>query len=286
MKFTENLRNKKGITLVALVVTIVVLLILAGVTIASLTGDNGILGKVGEAKEQTDLAGIREEVILLWNETQIEVAGKGYTNDQIADIFEEKLKANDPDATVTYQPSNNTYEVNYKDHMFEVQPAGELTNNREDVVNDIEDALENIDKGATGEDKAEQIQEELNKKDPDSTAEYNPETGNVDVNHGGYEAEVDENGNITIVGPEVDKNINITSQPESVTATEGDKVTFEVKATGAGELSYQWYKSTTNSTTNGTEIAGENGSTYTIDSVTIDDNNTYYYCIVTQNYKD
>ena len=284
-KLQENKRGANGITLVALVVTIVVLLILAGITIASLTGDNGILGKVGEAKEQTDLAQIREEVILLWNETQIEVAGKGYTNDQIADIFEEKLKEKDPDATVKYQPSNDTYEVDYKDHMFEVQISGELTNNREDVVNDIEDAFDNIDKDLAGEDKADQIQDELNKKDPDSTAEYDPDTGNTDINHGGYEAEVDEDGNITIIGPEQDKNINIISQPESVEATEGDRVTFEVEATGAGELSYQWYKSTTNLATNGTEIDGENGSTYTIDAVKIDDNNTYYYCIVTQNYE-
>lgn len=34
--------NSKGITLIALVITIIVLLILAGITIATLTGDNGI----------------------------------------------------------------------------------------------------------------------------------------------------------------------------------------------------------------------------------------------------
>ena len=33
--------NRKGITLIALVITIIVLLILAGVTVATLTGDNG-----------------------------------------------------------------------------------------------------------------------------------------------------------------------------------------------------------------------------------------------------
>ena len=37
--------NQKGITLIALVITIIVLLILAGVSIAMLTGDNGILTK-------------------------------------------------------------------------------------------------------------------------------------------------------------------------------------------------------------------------------------------------
>ena len=39
----NHVKGKKGITLIALVITIIVLLILAGVTIATLTGDNGIL---------------------------------------------------------------------------------------------------------------------------------------------------------------------------------------------------------------------------------------------------
>ena len=245
-KLQEKKKGANGITLVALVVTIVVLLILAGVTIATLTGDNGILGKVGEAKEQTDLAQIREEVILLWNETQIEVAGKGYTNDQIADIFEEKLKEKDPDATVKYQPSNDTYEVDYKDHMFEVQISGELTNNREDVVNDIEDALDNIDKDTTGEDKADQIQDELNKKDPDSTAEYDPDTGNTDINHGGYEAEVDEDGTITIIGPEQDKNINIKDAIMRMKQKFADNVstaqTYKSKNTGTEDPKKTYWK--------------------------------------------
>ena len=59
----ENERNIKlliktsnGITLIAFVITIIVLLILAGVTIATLTGDNGILGKANDAKTQTEQA--------------------------------------------------------------------------------------------------------------------------------------------------------------------------------------------------------------------------------------
>ena len=48
--------KEKGITLIALVITIIVLLILAGVTIATLTGDNGILTKASEAKEKTEEA--------------------------------------------------------------------------------------------------------------------------------------------------------------------------------------------------------------------------------------
>ena len=47
-------KGNKGITLIALVITIIVLLILAGVTIAALSGDNGILRRATEAKEQTN----------------------------------------------------------------------------------------------------------------------------------------------------------------------------------------------------------------------------------------
>ena len=51
-----KVKTNKGITLIALAITIIVLLILAGVTIAMLTGNNGILTKVKEAKEKTKQA--------------------------------------------------------------------------------------------------------------------------------------------------------------------------------------------------------------------------------------
>ena len=46
----KELRNTKGITLIALVITIIVLLILAGVSIAMLTGDNGIITQANKSK--------------------------------------------------------------------------------------------------------------------------------------------------------------------------------------------------------------------------------------------
>ena len=56
--------NRKGITLIALVITIIVLLILAGVTIATLTGDNGILTRASEASEETKQSNAEEQVKL------------------------------------------------------------------------------------------------------------------------------------------------------------------------------------------------------------------------------
>ena len=61
MKFKGKMRKKQGITLISLVVTIIVLLILAGVTIAALTGENGILNRAAEAKEKTEEAQRKEE---------------------------------------------------------------------------------------------------------------------------------------------------------------------------------------------------------------------------------
>ena len=53
MKKTKEARRNKGITLIALVITIIILLILAGISIATLTGDNGIITSVKTAKINT-----------------------------------------------------------------------------------------------------------------------------------------------------------------------------------------------------------------------------------------
>ena len=56
--------QEKGITLIALVVTIIVLLILAGISISMLTGQNGILNRASEAKQNTGTAQTEELVKL------------------------------------------------------------------------------------------------------------------------------------------------------------------------------------------------------------------------------
>lgn len=56
--------KEKGITLIALVITIIVLLILAGVAISTLTGDNGVLTKAVSSREKTDIAETKEQIKL------------------------------------------------------------------------------------------------------------------------------------------------------------------------------------------------------------------------------
>ena len=59
-----NTRKERGITLIALVVTLITLLILAGITITTLFGENGIINKAQKAKEETQNAMIKEGEVL------------------------------------------------------------------------------------------------------------------------------------------------------------------------------------------------------------------------------
>ncbi len=70
-----NFKRKEGITLIALVITIIVLLILAGVSIAILTGDNGILTQANKAKEENEKAEIIEKIRIDIAEVQSENEG-------------------------------------------------------------------------------------------------------------------------------------------------------------------------------------------------------------------
>ena len=89
---TKAFKSTKGITLIALVVTIIILLILAGVSIAMLTGNNGVLTKAGEAKVRTGDAGDLEKI-------QLEVAG---SFDESGKINLAKLKSNFDENGISY----------------------------------------------------------------------------------------------------------------------------------------------------------------------------------------
>lgn len=84
MNFRKQKKTNKGITLIALVITIIVLLILAAVSIATLTGDNGIVKKAITAKDKTNLENERERLELIKTSVAIDHNGK-ITVDQYID---------------------------------------------------------------------------------------------------------------------------------------------------------------------------------------------------------
>ena len=76
----KNLENQKGITLVALVVTIIVLLILAGVSLSLVAGGDGILTRASTAVDETEIAAAKEQLELLIAETQTAFYEEKYVN--------------------------------------------------------------------------------------------------------------------------------------------------------------------------------------------------------------
>ena len=90
----QKLKNEKGITLVALVITIIVLLILAGVTLSMVMGDSGIFGKANQAKEQTQLSNAEEIIKLAVLENKVKsVSGDAdaLTNEELKTEIGKKL---------------------------------------------------------------------------------------------------------------------------------------------------------------------------------------------------
>ena len=76
-------KSSKGITLIALVITIIVLLILAAVSIATLTGENGILTRAQDAKEQTIIGREKEQVELAYSSASANKLGENVTSGEL-----------------------------------------------------------------------------------------------------------------------------------------------------------------------------------------------------------
>ena len=75
MNFKGKIQRKSGITLISLVVTIVILLILAGITIGTLTGNNGLLTRAQQAKTETEKSEIKDEISVALSSAQIQHEG-------------------------------------------------------------------------------------------------------------------------------------------------------------------------------------------------------------------
>ena len=106
-------KNNKGITLIALVITIIVLLILAGVTIATLTGENGILTQANKAKTSNEEGEAKEMFALISNEWMIE---KNTGNKNLDEFLKSKVDSNKIDSYSnngdgTYTIKLNSYET-------------------------------------------------------------------------------------------------------------------------------------------------------------------------------
>ncbi|MBR3134790.1 MAG: leucine-rich repeat domain-containing protein [Clostridia bacterium] len=105
----KNKMKERGITLIALVVTIIVLLVFAGVTINLALGNRGLISRTQEVASKSKEETIKEEVSLAWNGVQVDGISKGWDINQKASKLGEEISAER-----VYAEGNNVKVVNYK----------------------------------------------------------------------------------------------------------------------------------------------------------------------------
>ena len=132
-------KNKKGITLIALVITIIVLLILAGIAISMLNGENGIINKAVKARNGMDEAKAIECIKLSMTAAR--------TNTNKTDVSEEDLKSEldkyFDNAEVTQTGSNN-YVIEIDGKIYKINNGQVTTGYEKETITDgvIADANE------------------------------------------------------------------------------------------------------------------------------------------------
>lgn len=116
-----------GITLIALVVSIILLLILAGASISMLTGQNGILNKAREAKEITEISSEKEKIELAY--TNLYTKYMTNNNEKIKNDIENDLQKLLGENKITVTNCGNGLDVliNEKNYYYTIEEDGTIT---------------------------------------------------------------------------------------------------------------------------------------------------------------
>ena len=155
--------KEKGITLVALVVTIVVLIILASISVYALIGQNGIIERVKQAKEQTIIYQYKEKIEIIKTETRLKYNNVDITLEKLKNEFDsdrqkywigaveivadngmEKIRINTKDGYVFYITEDTT-EYRGKGQVSEIILAEDVSYTPQDIdwkVDDVKQALD------------------------------------------------------------------------------------------------------------------------------------------------
>ena len=128
VKRGEKLKNQKAITLIALVITIIVLLILAAVSIATLTGENGILTEAGNSKTQTEIGEEKEAIGLAYNGAKTEKLGGEITAEDLNTQFTKNgvnaTASGTGTITVEFPDTGRSYKIDNNGNVTEMIAVG------------------------------------------------------------------------------------------------------------------------------------------------------------------
>lgn len=127
--------DNKGITLIALVVTIIVLLILATVGITTLMGENGMIAKAIKAKEEHIIAMEIEQIQIAYLACEMNVRGTQRVTDT---ALQEELRKNQNDVDTTSKETSEGYFIyvtfNDTKHIYQIDENGNVTRIEEEPV--------------------------------------------------------------------------------------------------------------------------------------------------------
>ena len=122
----QKAKKEKGITLIALVTTIVVLLILASITIGAVSGEGGLIGNANEAKEKTEIANEKEVV----DRAVVQAMGKNKRGNLVRSELQDELDkiTGEGETEVTIDEVDYGYFVKFLDsgRIYKVSRDGEV----------------------------------------------------------------------------------------------------------------------------------------------------------------
>ena len=134
MRKTKETKKNRGITLISLTVTIIVLLILAGISIATLNGDSGIIKKSKEAKEQTEISEEKEVV----DRATVQAMGNNKKGDLIENELQEQLDKIASSGKTEVTNTGEEFEVLFKEsnRYYTIDKEGKISDSKE-IIKDI-----------------------------------------------------------------------------------------------------------------------------------------------------
>ena len=123
----KSTKKKEGITLIALVITVIVLLILAAISITMLMGDNSILKRAVDAKNETEKGQEKEIIKLAYNSALAKKLGNGYSATVTGSELNDELNSLEASATgdnpiiVRFEKSGRAYTIDNRGNVKEKQ---------------------------------------------------------------------------------------------------------------------------------------------------------------------
>ena len=116
------MRKEKGITLIAVVVTIIVLLIVAMITMTFVIGENGLFSRSNKASEHHKIEGYKDVLEVLRGVSEIEKGVNGISSKEYMDIYEEETKKdkNLEEATIKRKSEDTVRVITKEGYIFDI----------------------------------------------------------------------------------------------------------------------------------------------------------------------